>query len=39
MDVVVEGVENLRQREVLSGIGCEHAQGFLFGRPAPEFAQ
>jgi diguanylate cyclase (GGDEF)-like protein/PAS domain S-box-containing protein len=38
MDVVVEGVENARQREVLAGIGCEHAQGFLFGRPAPHFA-
>ena len=39
MDVVVEGVETARQRDLLSGIGCEHAQGFLFGRPAPSFVR
>jgi diguanylate cyclase (GGDEF)-like protein/PAS domain S-box-containing protein len=38
VDVVVEGVETDVQRSLLSTIGCEHAQGFLFGRPVPEFA-
>jgi EAL domain-containing protein (putative c-di-GMP-specific phosphodiesterase class I) len=30
-------VETERQREVLADIGCEHAQGYLFGRPTPTF--
>lgn len=38
VDVVVEGVETDAQRAVLARIGCEHAQGYLFGRPVPEFA-
>ena len=37
VDVVVEGVETDLQRALLSTIGCEHAQGYLFGRPVPEF--
>ncbi|MGA0584769.1 MAG: EAL domain-containing protein, partial [Castellaniella sp.] len=35
LDVVAEGVENTAQRDVLLSMGCIHAQGFLFGRPAP----
>jgi diguanylate cyclase (GGDEF)-like protein/PAS domain S-box-containing protein len=35
VDIVAEGVETEEQRVVLAGIGCEHAQGFLFGRPEP----
>ena len=35
VDIVAEGVETEEQRAVLAGIGCEHAQGFLFGRPEP----
>jgi EAL domain-containing protein (putative c-di-GMP-specific phosphodiesterase class I) len=35
VDIVAEGVETEQQRSVLAGIGCEHAQGFLFGRPEP----
>jgi diguanylate cyclase (GGDEF)-like protein/PAS domain S-box-containing protein len=35
VDVVVEGVETEAQRQVLTGIGAAHAQGFLFGRPIP----
>jgi diguanylate cyclase (GGDEF)-like protein/PAS domain S-box-containing protein len=35
VDIVAEGVETEEQRAVLEGIGCEHAQGYLFGRPEP----
>jgi diguanylate cyclase (GGDEF)-like protein/PAS domain S-box-containing protein len=38
VDVIVEGVETEVQREMLASIGAEHAQGYLFGRPTPEFA-
>jgi predicted signal transduction protein with EAL and GGDEF domain/DNA-binding response OmpR family regulator len=33
--VVAEGVENLRQMEVLHRLGCTVMQGFLFNRPVP----
>lgn len=33
--VVAEGVENLRQMEVLHRLGCVVMQGFLFSRPQP----
>ena len=33
--VVAEGVENLRQMEVLHRLGCTLMQGFLFSRPQP----
>lgn len=33
MEVTVEGVETAFQREVLLGLGCNKAQGFLFARP------
>jgi predicted signal transduction protein with EAL and GGDEF domain len=32
---VAEGVENLRQMEVLHRLGCGIMQGFLFSRPQP----
>jgi diguanylate cyclase (GGDEF)-like protein/PAS domain S-box-containing protein len=35
MGVVAEGVESEHQRIVLSELGCELAQGFLFARPVP----
>jgi diguanylate cyclase (GGDEF)-like protein/PAS domain S-box-containing protein len=35
VDIVAEGVETEEQRAVLAGIGCEHAQGYLFGHPEP----
>jgi diguanylate cyclase (GGDEF)-like protein len=34
MTVVAEGIETEAQREELSASGCEHAQGYLFARPA-----
>jgi diguanylate cyclase (GGDEF)-like protein len=35
MELVAEGVENEAQRQALIALGCRHAQGYLFGRPAP----
>ncbi|MBV7267535.1 EAL domain-containing protein [Erythrobacter ani] len=31
--VIVEGVEDERTLSILSSMGCEYAQGFLFGKP------
>ncbi len=41
LQVIAEGVETTNQRDILSGYGCSHYQGYLFGRPAPldEFEQ
>ncbi|MFV0422690.1 putative bifunctional diguanylate cyclase/phosphodiesterase [Oleidesulfovibrio sp.] len=33
LNVVAEGVEEQEQRIMLSGIGCDYAQGFLFSKP------
>ncbi|WP_340295578.1 putative bifunctional diguanylate cyclase/phosphodiesterase [Aquipuribacter hungaricus] len=33
--VVAEGVETVAQAGALRRMGCEHGQGWLFGRPAP----
>jgi diguanylate cyclase (GGDEF)-like protein len=35
MKVVAEGVETTQQRDLLAGMGCDYAQGFLFARPMP----
>jgi diguanylate cyclase (GGDEF)-like protein len=35
LQVVAEGVETDSEREFLARQGCELAQGYLFGRPAP----
>ena len=34
--VIAEGVENRQQHEYLVGLGCDLAQGYLYGRPSPE---
>jgi EAL domain-containing protein (putative c-di-GMP-specific phosphodiesterase class I) len=35
MRAVAEGVETLEQLASLRTLGCELAQGYVFGRPAP----
>ena len=35
VDLVIEGVETPFQRDLLTSIGCEIAQGYLFSRPKP----
>lgn len=35
LEVVAEGVEEQWQAEQLRSMGCDQAQGWLFGRPAP----
>lgn len=41
MTVIAEGVETLRQAELLQGLGCHLGQGFLFAKPeaAGQFEQ
>jgi diguanylate cyclase (GGDEF)-like protein len=34
MSVTAEGVENVDQRDFLKALGCDNAQGYLFGKPA-----
>jgi diguanylate cyclase (GGDEF)-like protein len=36
LDVVAEGVEDEQTLAVLQELGCDLAQGFLFGRPEPD---
>jgi diguanylate cyclase (GGDEF)-like protein/PAS domain S-box-containing protein len=33
LSVVAEGVEEQAQEDILSGLGCEFVQGYLYGRP------
>ena len=38
MNVIAEGVETAEQLRLLHELGCEHAQGYLLGRPVPATA-
>lgn len=38
MTVTAEGIETEHQASVLAALACDHFQGFLYGRPAPEEA-
>ena len=35
LSVLAEGVENIRQIELLAEMGCNHAQGFYYSEPQP----
>ncbi len=35
LGIVAEGIETQEQLAFLVGLGCEHYQGFLFGKPVP----
>jgi len=35
--VIAEGVETLRERQMLQSLGCTQQQGYLFARPAAPF--
>lgn len=36
LEVVAEGVEKTEQHEILSQLGCEYLQGYLYSKPQPE---
>lgn len=36
MTVIAEGVETIAQQAMLSALGCDFGQGYLFGRPVSE---
>ncbi len=33
--LIAEGIETAEQADALVAAGCEHLQGYLFGRPMP----
>jgi len=35
LKVIAEGVENQAQNDILTGIGCDFGQGYLYSRPMP----
>jgi diguanylate cyclase (GGDEF)-like protein/PAS domain S-box-containing protein len=35
LKVVAEGIETAQQRDLLTGMGCDYGQGYLFSRPVP----
>ena len=35
LTVTAEGIETRQQHDAVAGVGCEHAQGFLYSRPVP----
>ena len=37
LEVVAEGVETEAQLEILKNQGCDYIQGFLLGKPMPQW--
>jgi predicted signal transduction protein with EAL and GGDEF domain len=35
LDIIAEGVETEEQQQILFGKGCNHYQGYLYGKPVP----
>ncbi len=35
LSLIAEGIEDAATADLLSDMGCEHAQGYFFGRPMP----
>lgn len=35
LQVIAEGVETAQQRDLLIGVNCDYAQGYLYSRPVP----
>ncbi|GIE28261.1 hypothetical protein Ait01nite_013060 [Actinoplanes italicus] len=35
LDLIAEGIETEDQRQMLSGLGCDYGQGYLFSPPVP----
>ena len=35
IETIAEGIETVGQAEILKESGCDHAQGYFFGRPMP----
>jgi EAL domain-containing protein (putative c-di-GMP-specific phosphodiesterase class I) len=34
--VIAEGVETAAQRDLLTGLGCDYLQGYLYSPPVPQ---
>ena len=37
VEIIVEGIETVEERDVLRDLGCDLMQGYLFSRPQPDF--
>ena len=35
IEVVAEGIETLAQQDLLSEMGCDYGQGYLYSKPVP----